>query len=143
MEKKYSLRKNKDFRYAYKRGQSLVSPLLVMIFYKRSKHYKIQDNKKQVYTSSMHTSSGCISADYPSRIGFSINKRFGNAVERNRIKRQLRDIISKRTGLLRNGYDIIFIVKKNTKGVKYVDLEREIDKLLKRGRLLLGENEEK
>lgn len=69
------------------------------------------------------------------RIGFSITKKFGNAVQRNRIKRQLREILRLQYNQLKNGYDIIFVVRKEARGASYQMLEGAVYNLLRRGKL--------
>ncbi len=111
MNKKYRLRRNRDFQYTYKKGRSIRHPLLVLI-------YRRTDRDE-------------------SRIGFSITKKFGNAVQRNRIKRQLREILRLQYNQLKNGYDIIFVVRKEARGASYQMLEGAVHNLLKRGKLYI------
>lgn len=110
MEKQNRLKKNKDFQYTYKKGRSLAHPLLVLI-YRRTGKEKI-------------------------RIGFSVTKKFGNAVQRNRIKRQLREILRLQLPKLKQGYDVIFVVRRNAKDASYKSLEASVYQLLKRGKLV-------
>jgi len=50
------------------------------------------------------------------RIGFSIGIKFSKkAVERNRIKRQLRGIVRKNIENLKKGFDVVIMVKKKEK----------------------------
>ncbi len=75
-----------------------------------------------------------------SRYGFSVSRRVGNAVVRNRVKRRLREILRRTT--LRPGWDIIFIVRTGAARASYVDLEKAARGLLSRARLLAGDHEE-
>lgn len=53
------------------------------------------------------------------RIGFSVGLNFSKkAVERNRIKRQLRGIFQKYLDEIRKGVDIVVIVRKENKDIK-------------------------
>jgi ribonuclease P protein component len=46
----------------------------------------------------------------PIRIGFTVSKKVGNAVERNRVRRRLRDMVRRSdTGQLRPGHDYVLI----------------------------------
>ena len=71
----------------------------VIIYYKRSDHTKI---------------------------GFSVSKKIGNAVIRNRVKRRLREICRKNIELFSSNYNFIFIARPKIKGFSYQQVEKEI-----------------
>lgn len=75
-----------------------------------------------------------------SRYGFSVSRRVGKAVVRNRVKRLLREIL--RATSLKSGWDIIFIARSYVAGVNYAELEAAVKDLLSRAGLLV-ENYEK
>jgi ribonuclease P protein component len=75
-----------------------------------------------------------------SRYGFSVSRRVGKAVVRNRVKRLLREIL--RAASLQPGWDIIFIARSYAAGVNYAELEAAVKDLLSRAGLLV-ENYEK
>lgn len=61
------------------------------------------------------------------------------ATQRNRWRRRIREILRKRRGLVRSGFQLTFKVHSATEWVKYAELEQEISKLLEKAGLLLPE----
>ena len=69
-----------------------------------------------------------------SRFGFLVNKRIGNAAERNKVKRRLREAV--RLNPVKAGWDALFIARRGTADAKYQDLKDATNNLLQRANLV-------
>jgi ribonuclease P protein component len=69
-----------------------------------------------------------------SRYGFSVSKRVGNAVIRNRVKRLFREIL--RITPLKPGWDIVFVARPAAANADYASLKRLFEGLFARAHLL-------
>ena len=114
MEYSQSLKKNHEFRRLYARGKSVVSPILVLYCGKNGRGVN--------------------------RIGITVGKKIGNAVQRNRIRRRLRECY--RTNELRFsvGYDLILVARVRIGFASYRQIEGQMLRLA--GRLGLLKQEE-
>lgn len=71
---------------------------------------------------------------YRNRYGISVSKKIGKAVIRNKIKRQIKNIIDKHENLFKNNQDYIIIVKKNFLDLNFSEKEKSIIELLKKSK---------
>lgn len=69
--------------------------------------------------------------------GLSVGKKIGNAVRRNKVKRQLREIISKNH--YQNNFDCIIIVRREINDADFKKIQEDLNFALKK-LLLIKEN---
>jgi len=71
------------------------------------------------------------------RIGFVVSQKISkSAVVRNRIKRRLREAVRSNLAQMKKGYDIIFFSKKGVEEKDFWEIKEEIEKLLKKAKLI-------
>jgi len=74
-----------------------------------------------------------------SRYGFSVSRKVGMAVVRNKVKRRLREILW--ITPVKPGWDIVFIARPSAAATSYAELKETVRDLLSRAQLLMRENE--
>lgn len=114
MEKELRLRKNKDFQRVFKKGRAFRNRQFTMLAYRN--------------------------VDFQTRIGFTVTTKYGTAVERNRIKRRLREIIRTNKKDILHGYDIVLIPKQITKEMDYKSLESSTIHIMGVGKRQINRN---
>lgn len=113
LSKEYRLKNKFDFKKIYKYGKTVVNPYMVMYFLVKSS----------------------IEEECP-RVGFSVSKKLGNAVKRNKIKRRMRETVKAYLPLITIDADIIFIARKRIIGIAFIDIEKNMFKLFKKASLI-------
>ena len=114
MQKDLRLRKSRDFSNVHSVGTSWANDLLVL---------RVVSN----------------GTSDRSRFGFSVGKRTGNAVVRNKTKRRLREIM--RTSHIQGGWDVVVIARAKSGSSSYKQIEKSAMSLLGRANLLLQTSE--
>ena len=71
--------------------------------------------------------------------GISIPKKIGDAVIRNKNKRQIKNIIDNNKNNIQNGYNYVIIIRKEILSLSYQEKEQELINLFKK----IGEKNEK
>lgn len=112
LEKSQRLRSRRDFRQVYSWGRSHVHPMLVL------------------YARPVRKAEG-----RACRIGFSISKKLGGAVERNRIKRRLREIVRAQSTKLLADVDVVFVGRSRLKDASFAAMEKAVEELFRRANL--------
>jgi ribonuclease P protein component len=106
----------------------------------KSEQYALVYNKGSSWASDLAVVKALPNGLTFSRYGFSVGRRLGGAVVRNRVKRRLREIL--RSLPLEPGWDIIFIVRPQAARASFARLKKVVSRLLSRAGLLAREYEE-
>ena len=109
MKKENRLKKRKQFNWTFKNGDSVKEKDFVL-----------------VYTSSW-------AKDY--KVGFSVTKKVGKAVVRNKIRRRLKSAVEKYKNFILPKHTLIFVAKPTAVDVVYKDIELQVESLLKKAKL--------
>ncbi|SIS75627.1 ribonuclease P protein component [Alicyclobacillus vulcanalis] len=111
MQSEHRLKDSRDFRRVFRRGKSFASGRLVLYY--------------------------CDNREARLRVGFSISRKVGKAVVRNRLKRVLRAIFQRHLDELRDKpVDVVVVCRASAADAPFQDLEREVEKLLTKAKLL-------
>ncbi|MBR5948899.1 MAG: ribonuclease P protein component [Clostridia bacterium] len=110
MKRCYSLKRNKEFRHTYRVGKSVGAKSMVLVY-------------------SARRADG-------TKIGFSVGKKLGNAVVRNRTKRRMREAVTPLIPLMAHNSKLIFIAKQPILEESFASIRSTMRYLLKKAELL-------
>jgi ribonuclease P protein component len=68
----------------------------------------------------------------PVRVGFTVTKKTGNAVERNRIRRRLRELVRLASGPMQAGHDYVLIGRRDALNAPFEKMTDDFTRALKR-----------
>lgn len=105
--KQHRLLRSGDYRRAYREGLRLSGPFFRAFCFARAE------------------GSG-------PRVGFTVPKAVGKAVDRNRIKRRMREAVRYEIGALEKRWDVVFNPSRRVLEASLPDLRREVRKVLRR-----------
>lgn len=109
MQSIYRLKKNYQYNYVYKHADSVADKNFVMLY--------------------------CPSNTKQSKFGFSVSKKYGKAVARNRIRRQMKAALCSIAPSVAEGYNVIFIPRRH-EAYLFGDVLESVNSLLKKAGLL-------
>ena len=110
MQRTYSLKKNAQFKYVRRRGASSGSHEAVLLYVRAN----------------------------ALKVGFSVGKKLGCAVKRNRIKRRMRAVVAPLLPRMKRGL-YVFIAREPAADADFAKLSRSMQNLMRRQNLLLPE----
>ena len=106
MEDTNRLKKRKDFTKTYKKGRSLNGRAVILCYRKTTRPYY--------------------------RVGFTVSKKVGKAVVRNKVRRRLKEITRLNSEAFLPGYDYIFISRSKAKDTPFEKLRSDVLNLAKK-----------
>jgi len=115
LSREYRLTRRNQFTYVYKKGESSPAKNLILIYVK--------------------------SRNNGLKVGFSVSKKIGNSVIRNKIKRRLREAFRLRIKNVQKGYSYIVIARTGIINDSYKDIAKSLEYVLKKSGKYLDNNE--
>ena len=94
---------------------------------RRAEYLRIQSKGRKRHTPSFVVLSTKQSPPHISRFGFSVSRKVGNAVVRNRLKRRLREFCRVNAATLCSGKDFVVIAKPGAARLRYADIGVELN----------------
>jgi ribonuclease P protein component len=66
------------------------------------------------------------------RIGLSTPRTLGGSVQRNRLRRRLREVVRGRLGTIESGWDLLVVARQDAQGASQTELQEAFRSLLER-----------
>ena len=99
------LKKSSQFATVYKKGKSYATRFVVLYAMPNGLEYN--------------------------RVGYSVSKKVGNSVVRNRTKRLMKEAFRLNKRPEQTGYDFVFIARVRMNAAEYIDVEKSVKRLLR------------
>ena len=112
MQAIYRLKKNYQYNYVYKHAEKISDRFFVVLY--------------------------CKSKIKQSKVGFSISKKYGCAVQRNKLRRQLKSVVMCFAPQLKQGYNAVIVPRQNE--YVFCDIKKSINNLFAKAGLLDEQN---
>jgi ribonuclease P protein component len=103
------LSRSQDFDRVYRAGKSVANRYLVLFYFPRPQPAGSEQRGAAARCSRL--GPGPDPPDGPGRVGFSVSKRLGGAVDRNRVKRALREAYRLNEGRFVKGLDYVLVAR--------------------------------
>lgn len=124
---RYRLRRPADVARVHRQGRRKRHPLAILLVCPRP------SDPDDPFEDSQHGVAAC------SRFAFSASRRVGNAVQRNRAKRVLREAVRLHVHDIEPGWDCLFIARGQTPDAAFAEVETAVCQLLTRAHLLTAD----
>jgi len=115
------LRKHSDFERVYKLGKRHFSSHMTVFYLARGGREDVREEKAR-QEKGRKQDGACI--------GFAVGRALGGAVQRNRIKRRLREAVRLNRSRLKSAVDIVIHPKKSVSTLEFASLAGEVGKAL-------------
>jgi len=103
-----SIKKNDEYKNIYKKGKKIVNKYFVFYYFKNNLDYD--------------------------RIGFTVSKKVGKAVTRNKARRVLKEIFRLNFKETVKGYDFVIVARNIMKNAEYKKVDKEFINVYKKFR---------
>lgn len=111
MQAVYRLRKNAHFDFVYKKGKSVACRSMILIFAKNR--------------------------DHALKVGFSVSKKIGKSVVRNRCKRRMKEAFRQNIPLLSPNFHYVVIARQPLTECSFAEIRRDFHYLFKKAGVIV------